>query len=177
MSTSTPEPGLRLCLGCSEKHRSCCVVFVPRLGYCTVSSPPGTSAHGEAAKCTLLFTSAGSWCCSLAGLRGCAGPWELSSRQQNFSPFSPSLVPPGGARSGCSEAQELLLSWSCQGRAGATYPTPTLRNRAAEKVSLQAEGIARESGEIVDQIIPLQEYFLTNTKHWSDLQSFHCCKH
>lgn len=111
MGTSTPEPGLRLSLSCFEKPSSCCVVFMPGLGYCTVSGPGTTSSWKS---CTIpvyqrWILVAAPWLGSVDSPQMC---WAMGAFQETVelqaSPFSSSLTPPGGARSGCSVAQELL---------------------------------------------------------------------
>lgn len=112
MGTSTPEPSLGLSLSCFEKHSSCCVVFMPGLGYCTVSGPSGATSSWKS--CTIpvyqhWILVAAPWLGSVDSPQMC---WAVAALQQTVklqtSPFSSSSVPPGGARSGCSVAQELL---------------------------------------------------------------------
>lgn len=134
MDTSTPEPGLRLCLSCFEKHSSCCVVFMPRLGYCSEWSfwkyILTEKLHNEHS----CLPEQDPGCCSLAGLSGLtlvmlgygSSPADCeTSNQLIFILLNSSWRSKVGLLTSTG-AFELPLSWSCQGQAGATYPLQLL---------------------------------------------------
>lgn len=161
MGTSTSEPGLRLCLSCFEKHSSCCVVFMPRLGYCTVSSPSGTTSSWKSCKVNIAVCqhSVLVAACSLAGLSGLTlvvlGHGSSLADSKTWKQPIFILL----ASSWSTGASELPWAGAAKGRLEPRTHTSCLdpeEQSSRKDVSVQAEGIARESAEIVDQISPFQ---------------------
>lgn len=116
-------------------------------------------------------------CCSLAGLSGLtlvmlgheSSPADSKTSNQPISILHSSSWRSKVWLLSSTGAFELPLSWSCKGQAGATYPHQLIGPWGTEQqkdVSVQAEGTARESGEIVDRFSRVfsKEHFLTNTK-------------
>lgn len=128
-------------------------------------------------------------CCSLAGFGGLtvvvlghgSSPAESkTSNQPIFIPLRSSWRSKVWLLSSTG-AFELPLSWSCKGQAGATYPQQLLGPWGTEQqkkmIHCRQKGLQRKvekswiKSSCCSKVFS-KEHFLTNTKHWSDLQYF-----
>lgn len=178
---STPEPHLRLCLSCFEKHSSCCVVFMPRPGYCTVCCPSGTASSWKSCKMNIPAQDPG--CCSLAGLSGLtlvvlshgSSPAHSKTSSQPIFILLSSSWRSKVWLSSSTGAFELPWSWNCS-RTHTSCLDPEEQS-SRKMCHCRQKGLqgklekSRIKSSCCNKVFS-KEHFLTNTEHWSDLQYF-----